>query len=123
MERTGAEGEFRSNLHKGGTAKTVELDEKTAKAAIESAKLLGLSVAGVDLLQSSRGPLVLEVNSSPGLQGIENATGIDIASKIIEAAEKKYEKKTKAKEKTKAKKKKKTTKKSTKMPLPRLPKN
>jgi ribosomal protein S6--L-glutamate ligase len=120
MERSGAEGEFRSNLHKGGSARMVDLDEKTAKAAVESAKLLGLSVAGVDLLLSSRGPLVLEVNSSPGLQGIESATGIDIADKIIDAAEKKHAKKTKAKEKTKAKKKKKKIKRSIKKEIEKL---
>lgn len=120
MERTGAEGEFRSNLHKGGTAKTIELDEKVEKAAIESARLLGLSVAGVDLLVSSRGPLVIEVNSSPGLQGIERATGVDIADKIIAAAEKKHSKKTKLKEKTKAKKKKKKIKNSIRKEIEKL---
>lgn len=120
MERTGAEGEFRSNLHKGGTAKIVELDEKTTKAAVESVKLLGLSIAGVDLLMSKRGPLVLEVNSSPGLQGIENATGINIADKIIEAAEKKHNKKMRLKEKTKAKKKKKKIKRSIKKEIEKL---
>jgi ribosomal protein S6--L-glutamate ligase len=106
MERTGADGEFRSNLHKGGSAKVCSADEKVMKAAVESAKLLRLNVAGVDILMSKRGPLVIEVNSSPGLQGIEKATGIDIAEKIIESAEKKFQKKQKTKEKSKAKKKK-----------------
>jgi ribosomal protein S6--L-glutamate ligase len=120
MERSGAEGEFRSNMHKGGSAKTIELNKKTEMAAIESAKLLGLTVAGVDLLESERGPLVIEVNSSPGLQGIEKATGIDVAEKIIEAAEKKFEKKQKLRAKTKAKKKKKKIKKSIKRQIERL---
>jgi ribosomal protein S6--L-glutamate ligase len=120
MERSGAEGEFRSNMHKGGSAKTIELNKKTEMAAIESAKLLGLTVAGVDLLESERGPLVIEVNSSPGLQGIEKATGIDVAEKIIEAAEKKFEKKQKLRAKTKAKKKKKKIKKSIKRQIDRL---
>lgn len=111
IERTGADGEFRSNLHKGGTAKVCEVDQKVKIAAIEAARLLGLTVAGVDVLLSSRGPLVIEVNSSPGLQGIEGATGLDIASKIIEAAEIKYSKKNKLKEKTKARKKKRNLKK------------
>jgi glutathione synthase/RimK-type ligase-like ATP-grasp enzyme len=120
MERSGAEGEFRSNMHKGGSAKTIELNKKTEMAAIESAKLLRLTVAGVDLLESERGPLVIEVNSSPGLQGIEKATGIDVAEKIIEAAEKKFEKKQKLRAKTKAKKKKKKIKKSIKRQIERL---
>lgn len=107
MERSGQEGEFRSNLHKGGVAKSIELNQKEKAVAVEATKLHGLTVAGVDMLMSSRGPLVVEVNSSPGLQGIERATGVDIAGKIIEAAERKYEKTKKLKEKTKAKKKKK----------------
>ena len=120
MERSGAEGEFRSNLHKGGSAKSITLDKKTEMAAIESAKLLGLNVAGVDLLESKRGPLVIEVNSSPGLEGIEKYTGIDVAEKIIESAEKKFEKKVKLKEKTKAKKKKKKQKQSFKKQIEKL---
>jgi ribosomal protein S6--L-glutamate ligase len=109
MERTssGIDGEFRSNLHKGGSAKAIVLDKKDEMAAIESAKLLGLTVAGVDMLMSNRGSLIIEVNSSPGLHGIEKATGVDIARKIIEAAEKKHIQKNKLKEKIKAKKKKK----------------
>jgi len=120
MERTSAEGEFRSNLHKGGTAANIELDEKTTSAAIESARLLGLSVAGVDLVTSNKGPLVLEVNSSPGLQGIENATKIDIADKIIELAEKKFNKKNKLKTKSKEKKKKKKLKQTIKKQIQKL---
>lgn len=88
MMRTAKEGEFRSNLHRGGTAKPVDISEEEAAMAISAAKALGLNVAGVDLLRSSRGPLVLEVNSSPGLQGIEASTGLDIASMIIEHIEK-----------------------------------
>lgn len=111
MERSGQGDEFRSNLHKGGVARAIEIDKKIKSTALEAAKLMGLTVAGVDLLLSSRGPLVIEVNSSPGLQGIEKATKEDIAAKIIEAAEKKVEKKVKTKEKLKGKKKKKKTKK------------
>lgn len=111
MERSGNSDDFRSNLHKGGSAKKVVIDKKTEDAAIESAKLMGLNVAGVDLLMSSRGPLVIEVNSSPGLRGIETTTGIDVADAIIESAEKKYAKKTRLKEKNKAKKYKKKIKK------------
>jgi ribosomal protein S6--L-glutamate ligase len=88
MMRTAKAGEFRSNLHRGGTAKLVEISPEEAAMAVNAAKALGLNVAGVDLLRSSRGPLVLEVNSSPGLQGIETSTGLDIASMIIEHIEK-----------------------------------
>jgi ribosomal protein S6--L-glutamate ligase len=87
MKRQGLPGEFRSNLHRGGNAKVLELSKEERETAIKSAKKLGLAVAGVDMLQSSRGPLVMEVNSSPGLEGIENATGVDIAGKIIEYIE------------------------------------
>lgn len=107
MERSGQGDEFRSNLHKGGVAKPIELTVKEKAVAVEAANLHGLTVAGVDMLMSSRGPLIIEVNSSPGLQGIERATGVDIAGKIIEAAEKKVNKKIKDKEKLKGKKKKK----------------
>jgi ribosomal protein S6--L-glutamate ligase len=88
MMRTAKAGEFRSNLHRGGTARQIEISEEEASLAVNAAKALGLNVAGVDLLRSSRGPLVLEVNSSPGLQGIETSTGLDIASLIIEYIEK-----------------------------------
>lgn len=87
MMRTAKEGEFRSNLHRGGTAKPVEISPEEAEMAVNAAKALGLNVAGVDLLRSSRGPLILEVNSSPGLQGIETSTGLDIASMIIQYIE------------------------------------
>jgi ribosomal protein S6--L-glutamate ligase len=88
MKRQGKPGEFRSNLHRGGTSLNIELSVEEKYTAILAAKALGLGVAGVDLLQSARGPLVLEVNSSPGLQGIEKATGVDIAGKIITYIEK-----------------------------------
>lgn len=87
MKRQAQEGEFRSNLHRGGKATLIELSTEEKATAIKSAKALGLSIAGVDMLQSSRGPLVMEVNSSPGLEGIEGATGVDIAGKIIEYVE------------------------------------
>ena len=87
MKRQGLPGEFRSNLHRGGSANVIELTKEERETAIKAAKKLGLSIAGVDMLQSSRGPLVMEVNSSPGLEGIEGATGVDIAAKIIEYVE------------------------------------
>ncbi|WP_103864960.1 30S ribosomal protein S6--L-glutamate ligase [Aquimarina sp. I32.4] len=83
MKRQGKEGDFRSNLHRGGTASTITLSKEEETAAIEAAKALKMGVAGVDLLQSKRGPLILEVNSSPGLEGIENVTQKDIAKTII----------------------------------------
>ena len=88
MKRQGAEGEFRSNLHRGGSASLVKITPDERATAVSAAKVLGLSVAGVDLLRSSRGPLVMEVNSSPGLEGIENASGKDVAGIIIEELEK-----------------------------------
>ncbi|MGO3690211.1 MAG: 30S ribosomal protein S6--L-glutamate ligase [Psychroflexus halocasei] len=88
MKRQGKEGEFRSNLHQGGSAEVVELSDEEEIAAIRAAKAMRLAVAGVDLIQSSRGPLILEVNSSPGLEGIEKATGKDIAKSIIQYIEK-----------------------------------
>lgn len=87
MKRQGLPGEFRSNLHRGGSANIVELTKAERETAIKAAKKLGLAIAGVDMLQSARGPLVMEVNSSPGLEGIEGATGVDIAGKIIEYIE------------------------------------
>lgn len=87
MKRQGLPGEFRSNLHRGGSANVIELTKEERETAIKAAKKLGLAIAGVDMLQSSRGPLVMEVNSSPGLEGIEGATGVDIAGKIIEYVE------------------------------------
>ena len=87
MKRQAKDGEFRSNLHRGGSASVIQLSPEERATAIKSVKKLGLGIAGVDLLQSKRGPLVMEVNSSPGLEGIEGATGIDIAGKIIEYVE------------------------------------
>ena len=92
MKRQAKEGEFRSNLHRGGTSSIIKLSRAEKSAAILAAKKLGLGVAGVDMLQSKRGPLILEVNSSPGLEGIENATGIDIAGKIVEFLEQNVDK-------------------------------
>ncbi|SFT76690.1 SSU ribosomal protein S6P modification protein [Lishizhenia tianjinensis] len=89
MKRQGKEGEFRSNLHRGGSAKIIELSEREEETAIRAAKALNLGIAGVDMLQSARGPLVLEVNSSPGLEGIERATHKDIAGEIIEYLQRK----------------------------------
>lgn len=83
MRRKGKEGEFRSNLHRGGKAELIELTPEQQDMAIHAAKALGLRVAGVDMLQSARGPMVIEVNASPGLEGIEQATGTDIATEII----------------------------------------
>jgi ribosomal protein S6--L-glutamate ligase len=83
MKRVGKEGEFRSNLHRGGKASVIELSREEEVAALLATKALGLEIAGVDMLQSARGPLILEVNSSPGLEGIETATGHDIAGEII----------------------------------------
>ena len=87
MKRQAKDGEFRSNLHRGGSASVIQLSPEERATAIKAVKKLGLGIAGVDLLQSKRGPLVMEVNSSPGLEGIEGATGIDIAGKIIEYVE------------------------------------
>ncbi|HSR42978.1 MAG TPA: 30S ribosomal protein S6--L-glutamate ligase, partial [Longimicrobiales bacterium] len=87
MERRAAPGEFRSNLHRGGTAEAVELTTRERNTALRAARILGLDVAGVDLLRSDRGPLVMEVNSSPGLEGIEGATGVDVAGEIVEFLE------------------------------------
>lgn len=92
MKRQGKEGEFRSNLHRGGTSELIKLTRSEKAAAIKAADTMGLKIAGVDMLQSERGPLILEVNSSPGLEGIEKATGRDIASTIIEFVEKNYQK-------------------------------
>jgi ribosomal protein S6--L-glutamate ligase len=87
MKRQAKAGEFRSNLHRGGSAVGVTLSAAETDAAVRSAAVMGLSVAGVDLLRAKRGPLVLEVNSSPGLEGIEGATGVDVAGGIIEYIE------------------------------------
>lgn len=87
MKRQGKEGEFRSNLHRGGNAELIQLSEEEEVSAIKAARMLGLSISGVDLLQSERGPLIMEVNSSPGLEGIEGATKKDIAGSIIKYIE------------------------------------
>jgi ribosomal protein S6--L-glutamate ligase len=83
MKRQGAPDEFRSNLHRGGTATPIKLTSIERTTAVKAAKAMGLNVAGVDMLQSSHGPLVLEVNSSPGLEGIEEASGVDVADRTI----------------------------------------
>lgn len=83
MRRQAREGEFRSNLHRGGTAKLAKITPEERSVAVRSAKIMGLNVAGVDLLRSAHGPLVMEVNSSPGLEGIEEATSKDVAGQII----------------------------------------
>jgi len=88
MKRQGAEGEFRSNLHRGGSAELIRLSKEERATAINAAKVLGINVCGVDLLQSQNGPMVMEVNSSPGLEGIEKATKLDIASMVFEFIEK-----------------------------------
>lgn len=84
MERQAGAGEFRSNLHRGGTARAVDLDREYAETAVHAAQVLGLNIAGVDLLPSKEGPMVLEVNSSPGLEGIERASGVDVAGAVID---------------------------------------
>ncbi len=99
MKRQGAEGEFRSNLHRGGVATVIKLSRAEKQAAINAARALGLDVAGVDMLQSARGPLVLEVNSSPGLEGIEGATGVNVAAEIIRFVVESVVKKTSKREK------------------------
>lgn len=87
MERTGNESDFRSNLHRGGSSKKIKITPEERSTAIRAAKAMGLNVCGVDILRSNHGPVVMEVNSSPGLEGIENATNIDIAGKMIEFLE------------------------------------
>lgn len=87
MERQAAEGEFRANLHQGGTASAVELSAEEQQAARRAAEVLDLGVAGVDMLRSDEGPVVIEVNASPGLEGIESASGIDVAGAIVEYLE------------------------------------
>ena len=88
MMRSGAEGDFRSNLHRGGTAKSIRITPEERSTAVRAAKILGLNVCGVDLLRANHGPVVMEVNSSPGIEGLEKATGIDVATQIIEFIEK-----------------------------------
>jgi ribosomal protein S6--L-glutamate ligase len=88
MKRQAAEGEFRSNLHRGGTAEKIKLTPEERSTAVRSAKAMGLNVAGVDLLRSNHGPVVMEVNSSPGLEGIEKATEVNVADRIVAFIEK-----------------------------------
>lgn len=87
MKRQGAEGEFRSNLHRGGSASLIELSDEERETALAAADSMGLGVCGVDILQSSNGPVVMEVNSSPGLEGIEKASGVNVADLIIQHIE------------------------------------
>ncbi|MBT8238095.1 MAG: 30S ribosomal protein S6--L-glutamate ligase [Croceitalea sp.] len=89
MQRQAAKGEFRANIHQGGSASIIKITSEEKKLAVKAAKVLNLAVAGVDIIRSNKGPLLLEVNSSPGLEGIENATGNDIANAMIQAVEKK----------------------------------
>ena len=102
MKRQGKEGEFRSNLHRGGNAKVIQLSRAEKATALKAAKSMGLAIAGVDMLQSKRGPMVLEVNSSPGLEGIEKSTGVDIAGKIVEYIERSVAKQRRPKDNVKA---------------------
>jgi ribosomal protein S6--L-glutamate ligase len=88
MRRQGAPGEFRSNVHRGGTAEKIKLTPEERSIAVRAANTLGLNVAGVDIIRSNHGPVILEVNSSPGLEGIETATEVDVAAKVIEFLEK-----------------------------------
>ncbi|MEJ2336799.1 MAG: 30S ribosomal protein S6--L-glutamate ligase [Gemmatimonadales bacterium] len=88
MIRRGAEGDFRSNIHRGGTAEKIKITPEERSTAVRAARTMGLNVAGVDILRSDHGPVVMEVNSSPGLEGIETATEVDVAGKVMEFLEK-----------------------------------
>ncbi|NKB29038.1 MAG: 30S ribosomal protein S6--L-glutamate ligase [Rhodobacteraceae bacterium] len=88
MKRTGTEGEFRSNLHRGGSAELIKLSPEERSTAVRAAKAMGLNACGVDMLRANHGAVVMEVNSSPGLEGVEKATGLDVAGKMIEFIEK-----------------------------------
>jgi ribosomal protein S6--L-glutamate ligase len=88
MKRQGAKGDFRSNLHRGGNAQVIKITPEERSTATRAAKIMGLNVCGVDLLRSKHGPVVMEINSSPGLEGIETATKIDVAKEIIQFMEK-----------------------------------
>jgi ribosomal protein S6--L-glutamate ligase len=88
MQRQAEEGEFRANIHLGATATAAKISEEEREIAIKAAKIVGLQVAGVDLVRSKTGPKILEINSSPGLEGIESSTGVDVAAKMIEFMEK-----------------------------------
>jgi ribosomal protein S6--L-glutamate ligase len=100
MKRQGKKGEFRSNLHRGGSAELIRLTPEERSTAIRAARIMGLNVCGVDLLRSNHGPVVMEVNSSPGLQGIEETSGKDIADLMIQFIEKRFETSETAKDKT-----------------------
>jgi ribosomal protein S6--L-glutamate ligase len=102
MRRQARPGEFRSNLHRGGSAVAVQLSEAENDIALRAARTMGLNIAGVDLLRSKRGPLVLEVNSSPGLEGIEAATGVDIGGEVVEYLARRVRKRRRAKATAKA---------------------
>ena len=91
MMRRGREGDFRSNLHRGGSATAIKITPQERATAIGAAKAMGLNVCGVDMLRSNHGPVVMEVNSSPGLEGVEQATGVDVAGKIIQFVEKNWQ--------------------------------
>jgi len=91
MLRRGAPGEFRANIHRGGTAEKIKLTPEERSTAVRAARAMGLNIAGVDILRSNHGPVVIEVNSSPGLEGIEQATGIDVAAATIKYIEKNAE--------------------------------
>jgi ribosomal protein S6--L-glutamate ligase len=91
MKRQGPKGEFRSNLHRGGSASEVRLSPEERATAVSAAKIMGLNVCGVDMLRATRGPVVMEVNSSPGLKGIEDTSGKDIADLMIQFIEKRFE--------------------------------
>ena len=88
MKRQGAKGDFRSNLHRGGSAEQIKITPEERSTATRAARIMGLNVCGVDLLRAKHGPVVMEINSSPGLKGVEKATGFDVATEIIEFAEK-----------------------------------
>ena len=90
MRRKAVAGEFRSNLHRGATAEKIRLPAEYRKTALAAARVLGLRVAGVDLIESKEGPMVMEVNSSPGLEGIQKTTGVDVAAAIIEHIEEEF---------------------------------
>jgi len=100
MKRQAPPGEFRSNLHRGGTASLVRLTPEERSTAVRAAKIMGLNVCGVDMLRSNHGPVIMEVNSSPGLKGIEEASGKDIASQLIQFIEKRFESLEHGKDKT-----------------------
>jgi len=90
MMRKAKPGEFRSNLHRGATSQKISLTEEEEQVALKAVKAMGLTIAGVDMLRSSRGPLIMEVNASPGLEGIENTTKVNVAREVIEYIEKNF---------------------------------